>query len=558
MKDFGYLLKAVSGSMFSLGRKNRKTSNKSSVWSVILTQCFAGALIAVVFGFQTYSSFSLLTPFLTDDLAFKYIADTMASSIVCIIGFTCTYVFSVFFMSKNDEAFIPLPIKPSMLFLARFVISLIFAFSYSLLLLIQGMVFAIMYSFSIYKIIGAIVIFLTVPLISVSVSFIILNTLGKIFNFKKHKWAGNVVTIVLIIAATVALVLMSLSGTADGDEASNYVSFIETTYENYRWISWIAYIPSKMVSYSDASSLLYCLYQLLICIGFIGLALLSAKLFYFNNLGNEGNKKKRRVGEEKIKYKMAKSFTGFAKSEFLCDYRREFNVMKNNSAGMIYAIFMPLVMTATAICILFPLRYGSGDDFASLFSDIRYAYIAVSLGCVFESIMPIYSFCSISFEGKSFTSLMAMPLNDKKYLDAKLLGNVTITLSLNILMTLVFVFGLQVSPWVVILSLVANIPFIFLENEISLILGVKFAKFDYDNPAEVTQKGWGPFFIGLISYGMVIGFVGINLGLSMAVPTYLCFIPSLITFVICSISLYFARRGALTNFGRMKRQDNLF
>lgn len=563
MKNFGLLLKAVSGSLSNNAvLKNGRRKNKSAFSSLILTQAFVGVILAVTFGFSIFTNYQAMSLFLTPELNNQYISLTFSSSFIAVLGYSCTYVTSAFFFSKSDDYFLALPVKPWMLFLARFVLAMIFSLSFSFLIFAESLIFSIVYQPAFSKILGSIVIFITVPIIAVSISFFLMNTLGKLFNMRAHKWVSVVFTVVFMLVAVASLYLLSFLGidSTEGNTTAELVaSSIQGRYQATMWMNWIGYIPGIILSSSGGEAYLYMLYQILIAVGALGLGLLSAKLFYIKNLGSFGTKKKKALGASFLEEKTHKSFMSFSKSQYKAEIKREFKLRMSNGAVFMNTVFLPVFFGVMALFVILMLRYLAVDtNNVSIFDNLSIATSAIASAAVFEGMLPTSSYLSFSLEGKSFASIMSMPIDRKVYIKAKVFVNNALPVGIGLALVIIGTLACQVNPLVMLIAAFGAIPFILFSNELGLILGIKFARFNWDNVVEINQRGFGPFLLGIFSYLAVIIGCGGMIGLALVLPSNLFFMPSLILGIVSIIGFIILRYFTLKQYDKLLASDISF
>lgn len=563
MKNFGLLLKAVSGSLSNnaIMKKGRRR-NKSALSSLIMTQALVGLIIMVSFGISIYTNYQAMAMYLTPELNNKYIALTFSSSFIAVLGYSCTYVTSAFFYSKSDDSFLALPVKPWMLFLARFVLAMIFSLSFSLLIFGESLVFSILYQPSFTKILGSIVVFITVPIIAVSISFFLMNTLGKLFNMRAHKWVAVVFTLIFSLIAIASLYLLSFLGidlTEGNTPAEIVASSIEGRYQVTRWMNWIGFIPGAILSSSDGQGYLFMLYQILVAAGTLGLGLLSAKLFYIKNLGSFGTKKKKALGGNELEIRTHKSFISYSESQYKAELKREFKLRRSNGSVFMNTVFLPVFFGVMAVLIVVMLKYLVVDENqASIFDNLSVATSIIASAAVFEGMLPTSSYLSFSLEGKSFASIMSMPIDRKVYLKAKVFVNNALPVGIGAAIVIICTLACNVNPLVILVALFAAIPFILFTNELGLLLGIRFARFNWDNIVEINQRGFGPFLLGIFSYLAVVIGCGGMIGLSVVLPSYLFFLPSLINGSVSILGFIILRYFSLKQYDKLLDSDISF
>jgi ABC-2 type transport system permease protein len=496
---FKLLVRALKGSMAgsSIQKKNKKGKFKyTSSSSPYAMQVLTGLILSVILGAQTLSICIKGLPELSKEAGFDYISIAIVTDILIQIGFTWSFIVNIFFFSKSDEVLVSYPIKPFELFLARAYLSLGYSLSIDLMLFVHSVIYISFFSPSFLAYVGLIVCTLTVPLISVCLGFVVVNFFGKILNFRKHQWAGRAVTIFFSLIGGLSYLLITLA--SDGETAQVVEQSVLASYQRYSWILWLGYIPTRAMIEASPADGLFIIYQLLILACSLGLAYVSATHYYISNLGNEGEKKRKPLTKEKEAQVYKVSFKRRGKLGIYL--RREKLLFKRSAIAVTYSFITPTFVAIAMFATLFSLKYSADTQsaFAGYFAEPGIAFAMIGGGLAFSTSFPFFSYSSVSAEGKGIYTLKSMPLDYSPFLDAKAIVGAFKDALVLIVLASVFVFGLRVNPVVLVYLLISLLPLILIYNEASMVIGIKYAVFDYDNLNEVVQRGWGPFISWLV------------------------------------------------------------
>jgi ABC-2 type transport system permease protein len=549
MKDFIILLKALYGSSAGMRlNKNKKGKVKYSFFnSMLFSQLLSGFIIALVYGAEFYPSSYMACKYLSfgSEEAMKLLTMQFTGCFIALFGCTSIFVFSVFFMSKSDDALTAYPIKPSRLFFARFVISYISSFSFSAVFFVQGMIFVSMFHPSFLGYFSVVFIFLLLPIVMVSLSFSLLNLVGKFVKFKAHKSSFTVSSIVFGGISMAGFLLMSLL-TADSTDTSltaeKWIDSINGYYNNLSFVSWLGYLQAKAVIQYDAMDTLNLLYCLAIAAVSILLAIFIGNQLYFQNLASQGEKKKKALPRAELDRKLDKTFLKYGKTANEAIYRRELAQTIGNGSTLLYSLIVPLSMGISMISTLFAFRYAdSTGEMSSLFNSPGMAYALISLGLISISLFPFTSYASLSYEGRAMSFIKTAPLDLKPFLGAKTIYGIGQSVILSLIYSMIYVFGLRVDYWLLPLVFFGSLPIIFVMNEFALLVGIKFAIFDWDSPIEITQRGWGPVIMTIGQFVIAGLAIGLNFICASFMPSsFSWFIPLIVG--VPFIALYFFLR----------------
>lgn len=555
-------MKALQGSMagnsYQQRRKKRGGNVKyNSLSSAFLSQLLIGLIISALFLGQSlllmFTSFANIPG--ADIIDYAHLA--LTSDILLIFGMSSSYIVSVFFLSKSDDIFLSYPIKPFELFLARGAMVLVYSFMYSLLYLVHSIVFACFLSPTFLSIFSAVISSLTLPFISVALGFIIVNILGKLFNIRKNKALGYLISVIFGLIAGFSFYF--LESDIGGNTPEEVSASIQLVFSRYQWLTWISYIPAEgMLSASLGRQLLFIFLQILLLCVLLLFAYFTANRIYTKNLGSEGVLKKKKSSPEEFKKRMDVSFLRSRPGTFYPYLHKELSVNRSNPSILVSALVIPLASMASMVAFLFGMRYG-GDNSGAIFMypGAAFAFVAGSLILILS--LPYMSFISLSAEGKTIYSLKATPMDYVKYLDSKIVFGTVVDLIIALVLTPVFVLGLQLDPWIILYCWLGTLSLILPSNEIGLLLGISYARFDWDNINEL-QNNLGGLWLTLIAYlGMpiVIGIEALPVqflsGYSLS-PLYLSLI-FLALAVIFTLVFFLLRKSALKKFTKLMLKD---
>ncbi|MCI2068277.1 MAG: hypothetical protein LKJ88_01710 [Bacilli bacterium] len=562
LKSIWLLMKALQGSMAgnSYQQRRKKKSGQvkyNSLSSAFLSQLLLGLIISATFLIQSLTM--MLTSFASlpreDILTYARLA--LTSDALLILGMSASYIVSIFFLSKSDDILLSYPIRPFDLFLARGGIVLVYSFMYSLLYLVHSLIFAIFIAPSFLSVFGAVISSLSLPFISVALGFVVVNTLGKIFNIRKNKGISYLISVIFGLIAGFSFYFL-LSGIG-GDTTEEVSTSIHTIFSRFEWLTWMSYLPLEgMFGASVGRQILFIVLQILLVGVLLLLSYFVANVFYIKNLGTEGIAKKKKCSPEEFTKRLDASFTRSRPGSFYPYLRKELSLNHSNPSLFISALIIPLASIASMTAFLFGMRYG-GDNSEAIFASpgAGFAFAAGSL--IFIIAMPYMSYISLSAEGKTIYSLKATPLDYSKYLDSKIVFGSICDLIIVSIMAPVYVLGLQLDPWLILYCLLGALSLILPSNEIGLLLGITYARFDWDNINEL-QNNIGGLWLTLIAYiGMPL-MIGIEavpvifLSTLPLAPLYLSliFLFWAFLFTMCFLLL---RRWAQKKFAKLMNKD---
>jgi len=540
MSDFGMLCKAIAGSV--AGARIRKRTKKgkqnySFFSSNLFSQIMAGLLISVVFGLQFYVTVNLI---MGSDAIYitQYYSNTITSYFIAMFGLGILNVLNIFFLSKNDEAFVAFPIAPGMIFLARMVLSLGYAVLYSFLFLSISLIYLISVGGSVMAYISVVVIFLTLPFIFISISFIIINTIGLLVNFKKHRKVAVILSIFVSIIAFAAFYLPSILG--DGETSADIISSLGIMNSVYSYLDWVSYISLKAVLLDGDFDWIYLILQVAIAVGVVGLSYLYANATYINNIGLEEGKGKKKVSDDETERNINKSFNKVSINGLKSYvYRSIKEVLHSPQIAMIY-IFVPLfvaLILGTSLAFAVPEIVSSLP--AEYASSTSLLIIIITGCCIIASMTMTGSSIAVSSESKNIAVIKSSPIDPKKYLESRIFLSVIIGLFICLVLSILFVAAGGYPAIYVLYILLELVPAAILFNYVNLWCDLIIPRFNWNNIAEITNNSWKPFFNLIINFIGWIVMIGISC-LFIFVPNDWAFIgPVTVCLIFTGLTVLF-------------------
>ena len=134
--------------------------------------------------------------------------------IVIIILFSITFVYSTFFTAKDNDLWLPMPIKTNEIFVARFISCMATIYYIELVSIIPfllGFTFGAKLPFE--AILGQIIYIVLLPIPIIAVFFMFTLLISHFFDFQRHrKFFDGLMFAVIIIGSLSFSVLMSIGG----------------------------------------------------------------------------------------------------------------------------------------------------------------------------------------------------------------------------------------------------------------------------------------------------------------------------------------------------------
>ena len=547
------LIKNVSANNLAFGRRknSRKKSSSSRIWITLI----AYLIIFLAFLTMTYSTMMVGPKVGLREEVFK-----PSLFFVMLVTFSVTFLscFSVYFLSKDNEVYLSLPIKPTTLFWGRFLASGYFSGLTALTMLAPLFIsYMLIFGFSGYALLTMLVLTLVFSIVVNVVSFVLGNILATFFNLAAHREAFSVIMSIFMVAIIVVMSFLysNNSQTASGgtDLAAIKANLI-AAFNSLAWADFFLWLPTKATVAADPVALLYLFYMILIAVGFTAVALFFARFFYIKNLlnGNTGQKKKNVPADKSLALFEHTAYT--QEGKLLPSYiKREVRSTLRSGLTAFNFIFPTVLIgiAMTAILLFFALSpTKNAEELAEK------AQVMPLLFLIFVAIVPMaptLSSISLSKEGKDLESLRTMPLDKKAFILAKLIPSFTIEAIPVVLLTLI---GLATGTLGIALPLVTlpiMLLFVAAVNLFDLYFESKYAVVDWQNEIQYLRRFSSNIpHMGLIAANIVVVVVLAVLMMTLRLPQILAIVimlPIYIGLFVWFLSLI--KRKFYTNIDKL-------
>ena len=499
MKDFLLLVKAVYSNSFS--RVRQKKGKTVIQRNSLLPLVFSAILLAIVFAGQPLMGMlTMKEGSVSSATLFTYFEIHLASFILYGFFMACCNSITVFF-SGWDDAFLPLPIKGEKLFLARYALALFYCCIYTLLPLIGLMI---------------------------GTGIIVLHSMLAVL-------VGIVLSIALVFSLLSASCLVFVGFLRpDGGAPEAVSASIESLYDTFFFINWISWVPGRALSCANGWSVLYLLLTLLVSAACVLLAVFVGNRFYRRTLMSKGRKKKRLDDEKEVFQRTEKAFLFAYRHPLLFQIKREFSNYRNHFNIFVSALVSSvsiIVSMVVIIPVVLSLDAGGAipENMVFLF---LFSMVMVSL------FQPYFTFASVSLEGRSILLLKTYPFSKNHFLLAKLFLGTVFSTVIGFAMMLTFSLVQHVHVAEILFSLLALFSYAVLSNLVSLLFGIRFVVFSFDNSIEVLQRGWGPKLVSIVLFFAPLPSIAIVAIVSLFLPDMLFLGPllaSLLQFGLCAL-----------------------
>ncbi len=478
MGNLGLLLKI---DLINLLKINNLKSNKSNDNKKMIA--FA-IICTIILGFIGYFIYNISSGIIT--LLIEYNNPNFRPEIVLLGGFFLSILITLFtsiykapsylFHLRDFDILTSLPIKDSTILISKIVGMLYTNYFFSFFIMVIP---AIAYHVQLgrYPLFGLVLflLFLTTPLLPITISAIISYILGGISSKIKYK---NIILIfgsmVLLIGYMILMMKIQSSSTYFIKNGSSIIRTIETVYPpNF-------YFVDALKNCNIISLIIFSLYSL---VPFAIFILIFSKGFRKINSRMKGISRASTYSVGKIKsYSLIRALVNR-------EFRRYFGIYSyivNTSFSLV------MLVVASAALILF------GVDKVGDFLDVEIIMNIIQMQILFFILLILLltctTYCSISLEGENLWILKSNPIEEKDIFKSKIymntILNTPITVFSFILLAAYFKFDLVFS----IISVIGIIAFAFLVAIIGLVANLMFPNLNWKNEVAVVKRSASMFF----------------------------------------------------------------
>ena len=407
----------------------------------------------------------------------------------------------------------------------------------SIIMIPHGIVVSILVNNGMFVLIGILLaIFISALPLVFSILFAFISSLIA----DKFKY-GNIISIILyavFIGAIFSVSFMTSSSKSSQDMANAF-----TTASNIsKWIN-PSIIFVEMALYDN---LLYLLVFIGISIASLVLVTLVLSLFY-DKLHEMIHSVKANYKYERKELKSKKEL----KALFGIEVRRLVSskmYFLNSVAGLIMSVLMTVLMS-----MMFSKYspFSPNEEFLKLIHD--YAFIG---GIVIMFGIGMSNTCSvaISIEGQNFWLVKTLPINYKKYMWAKLLLALVISVPISLICSTVMVVFLLPDWYSIIAIYLIPILFVCVTILISLLINLTYYKLKWKSEQEVVKNSMAVVLSMFVGFGIEIVLSGLLVGLGIFNPILAIFLSigvllvALVVFYIVLNSVFVKKMNKIEEF----------
>ena len=248
----------------------------------------------------------------------------------------------------------------------------------------------------------------------------------------------------------------------------------------------------------------------LISLALLCLAAVKGFTFFYSAINATAGSKAFRMGRQK----QSGTLLALCKKELRQKYNTPIWIM-NTDMGTVMAIVMTVALIVAGKAPVMEVLedvFHRGDQAALLFGLVIAAAQCLSLSAT----------AAVSMEGKGLWLIKSLPIRANVWLRSKLLISMLPPVAGGLLCSIALTVAWKLPAWnaLLILGLCCLVAWAF--SVVELSLGLHFARFDWENPAEVVKQGGGVLLSMLVTMAFIGGGVALVIFLGYLGAAVLC------------------------------------
>ncbi len=495
-----YSIKNVYGlSALLYNRKKNKNSPIRIVLAVILIVLLLPSYVLyVAFTSILYRSYEALNQ------VSAYPVQFLAVTCVVIMIFAISYIISYFYMSKDLDTLLALPIKPRNIIFSKLLTILLTEYLFVFPIMLPVIItYGINQQAGVLYYLYALLGLLILPLVVLGIISILVMALmrGANLGLKKDKAQLIILFFTLAIVMAVQFGATKMGSTMGGQDSA---AVINTMLQNSNAlldviakIFFPATLAGKaMVFYNQMAGLWYLFLFLALAFAVVLLCGIVGEKFYIQSLlsaAQSGTRKKAKQAQKPLKEAQSqRPMVAILKNDFRLILKTP--VFMYNSIGMV--IVMPLVLVIMSVAsgmqqLLTPQMIAGYEVQATLIIAAFFAF--------FVGFNPTAA-TTFSREGQSFWITKTMPVGTNEQMNARLLTHFLINLATLILSGIAIFFVTKINAAVLIAAVVLGFIITVPAGYFSFLLDASRPSLFWDNPQRAIKQNVNVLFAGLFQF----------------------------------------------------------
>lgn len=474
----------------------RKSENKASVGRIVLMAFLYVYLIAVFLGMFTFMAIGMASVMIPIGLDWFYFAAFISLAFAFIFIFSIFETKSELFECKDNELLLSMPISPRHIVLSRIFTVLAYNYAEGALILLPCIVCYAVFGGSILGIVGAVIVFLFLPLLATALSSGV-GYLVALIAKKVKKNSFVTVAISLLFLLLYFWAYGAILGATMGGEGSEDIDFVALgeSLSGMKFIGSIAMCDPLLTPLFVAVA---------IGISYLAYRIISGSYISIVTDISAGNKAKYK--EKRLR--SGGALVSVTKKE-LSHFFSSSTYMLNGAMGMIFSVILAVMVFMNKDGIYLTLN-AFAAELPQIDVPASFALI-MSVALIFCVSTVIISAVSLSLEGKRFWIMKSMPVSGKTVLLGKSLAQIVITAPITLISSLILALAIGADFLSTLLLVISPLAAVVFSALVGTAINTAFPKLEFDNEAQPIKQSLSTilYMISLLVYAMVVFGIGV-------------------------------------------------
>lgn len=490
------VLTRFSSMFFRKPKDGKKQKGNTNIYFALII------FLILDFGFLFFSNYIVIS----DQFCNGTTGDGTYFALAAFLSMMLAFIGSVMttqqqiYEAKDNELLLSMPIKPSMILSARIVVLYVWAFAFSAINFVPALiVYAGKYALSLSGWIMAILCLILVPLISMTVSFIIAWLIQLITSRMKNKTIFNIVLTFALMIPYMAFCM----------KMYNIVSFVAQRKDDVERVFKTYLYPFYAcgMAVSDFNIVNFLIFLAVTIIPFTIAMTVISKTFIKIATRKKGFAKTKYV-EKRLKVRSPRMAVAMKE---IRHFISNSTYALNGGTGLVLQI---------AAAIYAVVKFSTLKEALASEINMSAEYVAAVIIIGIASIGTIVEVtaCAISLEGKNLWILKSSPLKTIDILKGKLYAHLIIALPFSIISGIVINFIPGISFLNRIFAFVVPVVLQIFVAYFGLACNLRFPKLDWQNEAQAIKQSTAAFIAVFGGMGMVVLLVGLSIALYIVIP----------------------------------------
>ncbi len=507
------LLKSNNG-METMKKKNDKNQKKNSIWTIIglgVLFLYVGVVFAGLSFFMTAEGYDMFS-----QLGQQSFVLYLGLLIVCFVVFffALLTVPGVFFFSNDVDQLLCLPVKPTEIVSAKFIVSLVYEYLFEAIILIPMFIsYGLKDGSGIAFYLMGLVAFIFMPFLPLIYAYTLNLVLMRYTTFFRNK------DFFMMLSSISAIVIsLGINFTIQGAMTSIaplefFASLMSDSNALIKVMNTIFPANTFMVE-ALSGNVLSLIIFIAINAAVVVLVLWLSKAFYFTVVMrmSESSSKRTKLNE--------KSFDKKSKGVLFTLFSKEMKILFRTPVYLLNCVLV--VVMVPIIFIISMLGSGKqgidelinmfvGFDISSFYGELLFIIVGIIL---FFSAMNSVTVTAISREGQGFAFSKSMPIAYRTQIMAKLLTGATISIFGVLPMLIVVLVMLKTDILFSAVAIILSLGIMLVINQIGMIIDILRPKLNWSDETHAVKNNMNLILLMLptMALGMMVAVFGFMFG----------------------------------------------